>query len=383
MSDHTADANDPNAGVPGWLIRVGRISWLAIGVGLAATAAVAAVIALRELVIPVVLAAFLGAGFIPLVDRLEARRVPRPLGAILVIVLIAAVFAGVIAVVAIGLTSQADELGDQFDVAVDELKERLDRLDPDGEFLDQFRNGTESAGPKVWSGLASRAGAILDSAVGIVTGIILGALVLYYMLKDGHMFAEWAAKSPRAAGSSDQINRILHESATTVRTYFRSRTVLSFVVAVFIGIAMWILGVPLPFAIALVNFIGGYIPYFGAFLGGAFAVLLALAEGGVGQAAWALAIVLGANLALENLLEPKILGDSFKLHPIVVLLVTMFGGIVAGLVGLVLAVPLTTITIYVFGELRDSGFFGPQEQEPALEGAEETEDDDDKESDHV
>ena len=235
----------------------------------------------------------------------------------------------------------------------------------------------------MWSGLTSRAGAILDSAVGIVTGLILGALVLYYMLKDGHMFAEWAARSPRAAGSSDQINRILHESATTVRTYFRSRTVLSFVVAVFIGIAMWILGVPLPFAIALVNFIGGYIPYFGAFLGGAFAVLLALAEGGVGQAAWALAIVLGANLALENLLEPKILGDSFKLHPIVVLLVTMFGGIVAGLVGLVLAVPLTTISIYVFGELRDSGFFGPQEQEPALEGAEETEDDDDKESDHV
>jgi predicted PurR-regulated permease PerM len=71
--------------------------------------------------------------------------------------------------------------------------------------------------------------------------------------------------------------------------------------------------------------------------------------------------VLAANLALENILEPKILGDSFKLHPIVVLLVTMFGGIVAGLVGLVLAVPLTTISIYVFGELRDSGFFGTPE----------------------
>ncbi len=105
---------------------------------------------------------------------------------------------------------------------------------------------------------------------------------------------------------------------------------LSFVVAVFIGIAMWLLGVPLPFAIGLVNFIGGYIPYFGAFLGGAFAVLLALAGGGPGQAIWALVIVLGANLALENVLEPKILGDSFKLHPIVVLLVTVFGGIVGG-----------------------------------------------------
>ena len=360
MSDQTAEAADPIRGVPEWLIRVGRISWLAIGVGIAAAATVAVVMALRELVIPVVLAAFLGTGFIPLVDRLETRRVPRPLGAVLVIVLIGAVFAGVIAVVTIGLTSQADELGDQFDVAVEELKERLDRLDPDGEFLDQFRDGSESAGPKVWSGLTSRAGAIVDSAVGIVTGLILGALVLYYMLKDGHMFAEWAAKTPRAE-SSDQINRILHESAVTVRTYFKSRTILSLLVALFIGLAMWVMGVPLPFAVALVNFIGGYIPYFGAFLGGAFAVLLALAEGGPGLAIWALVVVLTANLALENILEPKILGDSFQLHPIVVLLVTMFGGIVGGLVGLVLAVPLTTISIYVFGELRDSGFFGEVE----------------------
>ena len=161
MEDRDTGANDLDAGVPEWLIRVGRISWLAIGVGIAATAAVAAVMALRELVIPVVLAALLGAGFIPLVDRLEKRRVPRPLGSVLVIVLIVGVFAGVIAVVTIGLTSQADELGDQFDVAVEERKERRDRLDPDGDFLDQFRDGSESAGPHVWSGLPSRAGAIV------------------------------------------------------------------------------------------------------------------------------------------------------------------------------------------------------------------------------
>ena len=383
MEDRDTGANDPDAGVPEWLIRVGRISWLAIGVGIAATAAVAAVMALRELVIPVVLAAFLGAGFIPLVDRLEKRRVPRPLGSVLVIVLIVGVFAGVIAVVTIGLTSQADELGDQFDVAVEELKERLDRLDPDGEFLDQFRDGSESAGPKVWSGLTSRAGAILDSAVGIVTGLVLGGLVLYYMLKDGHMFAEWAAKTPRAE-SSDQMDRILHESAVTVRTYFKSRTILSLLVALFIGLAMWVMGVPLPFAVALVNFIGGYIPYFGAFLGGAFAVLLALAEGGPGLAIWALVVVLAANLALENILEPKILGDSFQLHPIVVLLVTMFGGIVAGLVGLVLAVPLTTICIYVFGELRDSGFFGEREDNDLDDDVDDDEDDETRRDDsHV
>jgi len=72
----------------------------------------------------------------------------------------------------------------------------------------------------------------------------------------------------------------------------------------------------------------------------------------------ALAVVLFTNLVLENVLEPRFLGASLKLHPIVVLLSTVAGGVVAGIVGLILAAPLTSIGINLFNELKASGFFG-------------------------
>ena len=107
----------------------------------------------------------------------------------------------------------------------------------------------------------------------------------------------------------------------------------------------------------MVNFIGTYIPFLGAFIGGAFAVLMALSEGGIGLALVALAVVLFTNAVLENVLEPRFLGSSLKLHPIVVLLSTVAGVVAAGMVGLVLAAPLTSIGINLFNELKASGFF--------------------------
>jgi len=94
--------------------------------------------------------------------------------------------------------------------------------------------------------------------------------------------------------------------------------VMSAVVAVVIGIAGLILGLPLVFTIVVVNFIGGHIPYIGAFLGGGLAVLVALGDGGIVTAAIMLVVVLGANLVLENFVEPKVMGHSLNIHPLIV-----------------------------------------------------------------
>ncbi len=123
------------------------------------------------------------------------------------------------------------------------------------------------------------------------------------------------------------------------------------------------MGVPLSGSVGVVNFIGAYIPFLGAFIGGAFAVLMAISEGGIGLAFAALAVVLFMNLVLENVLEPKFLGASLSLNPMVVLLSTVGGGVVAGMVGLILGAPLTSIGLNLFRELRASGFFADDEPE--------------------
>jgi putative heme transporter len=104
-----------------------------------------------------------------------------------------------------------------------------------------------------------------------------------------------------------------------------------------------------------VNFIGGYIPYIGAFLGGGLAVIIALGDGGLPEAAVMLVVVLAANLVLENFVEPKIMGRTLNIHPLVVLIVTALGGLLGGIVGLILAVPVTVIAGNAIARLRSRG----------------------------
>ena len=115
------------------------------------------------------------------------------------------------------------------------------------------------------------------------------------------------------------------------------------------------MGLPIVFTIMVVNFVGGYIPYIGAFLGGGLAVIVALGDGGIAQAALMLVIVLAANLLLENFVEPKVMGSSLDIHPLVVLVVTALGGLVGGMVGLILAVPAYVIARDGLARLRSRG----------------------------
>ena len=125
--------------------------------------------------------------------------------------------------------------------------------------------------------------------------------------------------------------------------------------SVVIGVASLLLGLPLVFTIVVVNFVGGYIPYIGAFLGGGLAVIVALGDGGLAEAAVMLVVVLAANLILENVVEPKVMGQTLHLHPVVVLIVTALGGLVGGIVGLILAVPAFVIAGNAITRLRSRG----------------------------
>ncbi len=121
---------------------------------------------------------------------------------------------------------------------------------------------------------------------------------------------------------------------------------------VVIGGAAAVFGVPAALAIGLVNFVGAYVPYLGGFVGGALAVLMALGDGGSGTAVAMLAVVLFVNLVLENLLQPVLIGGSLNIGPLTILLVTTLGGMVAGMVGLVLAAPAWAIAVDVHREFR-------------------------------
>jgi predicted PurR-regulated permease PerM len=140
-------------------------------------------------------------------------------------------------------------------------------------------------------------------------------------------------------------------------------------VSVVIGVGALLLGLPLVFTLIVVNFIGGYIPYVGAFIGGGLAVIVALGDGGFPEAAIMLVIVLASNLILENFVEPKVMGRTLDIHPLVVLVVTALGGILGGIVGLILAVPAWVIATNAFAYLRSRGILerAAEKAQPAVQ----------------
>jgi putative heme transporter len=153
----------------------------------------------------------------------------------------------------------------------------------------------------------------------------------------------------------------------SLRGYFRGVTLVAAFNGVVVGLAALVLDVPLAGTIAVVTFVTAYIPYLGAVVAGAFAVLIALGAKGTGVAIAMLVIVLLANGLLQNLVQPFAMGSALDLNPLVVLIVTIGGGCLFGMLGLVLAAPLTSAAVRIAKELSGPLAAAPKRPPPASE----------------
>jgi predicted PurR-regulated permease PerM len=111
-------------------------------------------------------------------------------------------------------------------------------------------------------------------------------------------------------------------------------------------------------SIALLTFLGAFIPYIGATIAGAFAVLLAVGEGGIPRGVAMLVVVIGVQVFEGNVLQPWIQSRAVRIHPLVVALSVVAGGALAGFLGIFIAVPVTASAFVVLDEMRKAGLFG-------------------------
>jgi predicted PurR-regulated permease PerM len=334
--------------------RLGVWSWSFVGCVAATVIVVLALGALSEIVLPMTFAAVLAISLKPLVGVLQRHNVKASLAAGLIVLGLLAVMTGVVVATVRGVTDQADQISEVTDEALANAAEQLDVAGVDPAALADARAATEGAGPMIAEGFVTKLVSGVSSIIGLASGIILGSLIMYYLLKDGNKFrrAVVGAFGPALRGD---IDGFIGDSCRALRDYGKGRTIMSAIVAVFIGLVALLLGLPLVFTIMVVNFIGGYIPYIGAFLGGGLAVIVALGDGGLPKAAIMLVAVLASNLLLENFVEPKVMGHSLDIHPLVVLVVTALGGLVGGIVGLILAVPAYVIVRDAIHRFRSRG----------------------------
>ena len=214
-----------------------------------------------------------------------------------------------------GVVEQTDEIGGAADSAIATAAEELG-VDPAA--LEEAQAAAQDSSAVVAEGLLTKVASGIDATIALAGAVVLGALIMFYLLKDGSLFRRTMVERTSPA-LRDDVDWFIGEACRILRDYGKGRTAISGIVAVVIGVASLLLGLPLVFTIIVVNFIGGYIPYIGAFLGGGLAVIVALGEGGIGTAVIMLLIVLAANLLVENFVEPKVMGQTLDIHPLTVL----------------------------------------------------------------
>jgi predicted PurR-regulated permease PerM len=213
----------------------------------------------------------------------------------------------------------------------------------------------------------------IEGLASLALGLSFAALSLFFFLAGGPSMRAWVN---RHMGLEESIaETITGNVIVALRRYFGGVTIVAAFNAVVVGIGAIALGVPLAGTIALVSFVTAYIPYIGAFVAGGFAVVLTLGSEGTTDAIIMLVIVLLANGLLQNILQPIAFGATLGLNPLVVLIVTVGAGALFGMVGLVLAAPLTSAAVHISADLARAkaaaaadaavDAAGPPEPEPA------------------
>ncbi|MET9319862.1 AI-2E family transporter [Streptomyces sp. NPDC003038] len=319
-------------------------------------------IVLQTAVTPVLLA-LLGTALLgPMHRRLVGMGVNRSLAAALTCLAVVGVVGGAAYIVVAALIETGDEIVASLRRAGRDLAEHfgaagtsLEDLAANAKDLLAKFGGTAASG--VISGI---------SVVGeVIATAILALLLIFFFLRDSdHAAGTLRSLAPHRTG--DMLEAMARRAFEAVEGFMRGTTFIALIDAILITVGLLVLRVPGAVGLGALVFVGAYIPYLGAVISGAVAVLVAFADRGWVIGLWALGVVLAVQVIEGNLLQPVVQSRTVQMHPAVVMVAITAGATVAGILGMLLAVPLTAAVFGVISELRVR--YAPQAPEPATEG---------------
>ena len=323
------DPHPPLPGlVPAWLDRVAQWSWRIL-VGIAILALVVGVFTTIPLVVlPVVLAAILAATLVPVVEALGERGLPRPTAAAVV------VGGGFLAIVLVLVLT--------FAVLLDQMTDIAATAEAGAGTADSALGGLAGLLPDAVAEFGrGAAGAVIAVAEGVAQTVVifvLGALVAFYLLRDGTSFGERLVSHARPEIAPD-VQGAATRAVEVLGGYMGGTAVISFVGAASQLVIMVLLGLPLALPVFILSFFLCFIPYIGGFISTGLAFLIALQVGSTSDilimAGWTLVF----NIVTGNIVGPLMYQRTVHIHPAVVLVAIPAGGAIAGVVGMFLVVP--------------------------------------------
>lgn len=349
---HPTDAHETaESRVPMGLRVSAAWGWRLIVVGIVLMAFGSVFSRLAPILLPMIIALLICAPLERVVTRLRSWGLPRSGGAALTILTLVGVVVGLSVASGAAILNSAGQLRDRAIAGFDEVVEWLATgpLNLSREQLDSgIAEATTAVRGNAW-GLASGALSVTGAVGGLVAGVVIALIALFFFLRDGRSIWTWFVGFMPKDGTQERVDRAGQRAWRTLQRYTQTSVFVAFVDAVGIGLVAWALGVPLALPIAVLTFLTAFIPLFGATIAGLVAVLIALVDGGWTTALLMLAGIVVVQQIEGNVLYPWLFGKASSIHPFAILLTISAGTLTAGLVGAVIAVPILAFS-YTFAK---------------------------------
>ncbi|WNM44207.1 AI-2E family transporter [Kitasatospora sp. CM 4170] len=325
-------------------------AWSAAVVLLIAVASLVgfALVELRAATIPVALALLGTALLYPVMPWMVRHGVGRGTAAGLTCALLVAAVGGVVALLVNSLVHSAPQIASALQEAGDRIAEWL------GPFGEKIRHALDNAQGESSALVSTVTNGVLSGlglATQVLTGAVLALALVFFFLRDGHRTGD-SIRSNLPPRTAEAVVACADRAFEAMAGFMRGTTLIALIDAFFITVGLLLLGVPGAAGLGALVFMGAYIPFVGAFLSGTVAVLVALAEGGIGTALWTLGIVLAVQAVEGNILQPLIQSRTVELHPATIMIAVVAGAGLAGILGALLAVPLCAAGVGVISVLR-------------------------------
>ena len=291
--------------------------------------------------LPVILAILLSSVLSPVTAKLRSWKFPSALAAISTLLGLLLIIGGTFTAMGPVVSRQGAQLWDQAEEGVDQLMDMVNDMpfNIDAQQIDELIDDATSFLQGQMSSIASGVISGASAASSVLVTVAVMFIISFFILKDGDKFLPWVRKySGPSIGwhATELLTRVWK----TLAGFIQAQAAVSFVDALFIGLGLWALGVPLAFVLAIVTFFAGFIPIIGAVTAGALAVVIALVSNGLINALLVLALILIVQQVEGNVLQPILQSKAMGLHAAIVLLSVTIGSALAGIIGAFLAVPV-------------------------------------------
>ncbi|MBU8689026.1 AI-2E family transporter [Priestia megaterium] len=307
---------------------------------------------ISTLFFPILVAGFLFFLFEPIVSFLTRKKVPKTLAILLLYVVFIGIIASIVGGIGPTLSKQLTDLAKNIPSYIVETREYINDLSNSRWFnwlveqkyvsLDHIEESLLNYASTLPTNLTNSISSVLSVVTNITLTVVTVPFILFYMLKDSHKLRKNTLRMVPASYRKETL-RTMKETTNTLATYIQGQMLVCLFVGISTFIGYLIIGLPYALILALIGALTNIIPYVGPFIGVAPALIVGLLYSPT-KAILVIIVVVIVQQLDGNIISPLVIGKKLNTHPLTIIILLLVAGNIAGILGMILAIPAYAVT---------------------------------------